>query len=330
MRGPVTFGPNVYWIDSHNNGDGTHTHTIYGATDSNPTPTTLGENVANSEVPTHGLVTNGTDLVWMNFNTPLLTLSIWTMPVEGGTVEHLVSSQPTNNAADYHLAVDDTHVYWVQELDDCFCTSTPCDCAHEGSSTLWRVPLAGGSPELLHTFTAVPVTAMVLDDTYVHLAGWGYWATNNQYPNGWVLSCAKAGDFSAADLNSGYKPHKAGALAVNDTYAFWVADDHNLQRAELGDNSIDSNDTLSNDLSGSLLVLDESTLYVVSYLEAPPVKIVKIGINGGSLEEVVPATLQPEIQSYVQEFNVSDSYVYWNMSMGGATATPARLYRTPK
>jgi len=284
----TTYGPNVYWIDSINNGDGTYTNTVYTATDTDPTPVYLGAHTDTGLAPGQKLVTNGADLVWFVWNSTGTGFALYTMPTSGGTPTALFPNQ-SRSGDSFALAVDDTYAYWVNPPNPCNCTTD--------RTNVWKVPLTGGSPELVLDFWG-HAADLYVDDTNVHIAGWGNWSSTTGYSNGSVWSFDKTGDPVADGFGSGYKLEEPEHLVSDGTYAIWVDDYGTLSRATLDDNSATSVTDLSPGNRFRDVEIDGSTLYLPNGSE-----IVKVGINGGPLTTVAAAAAWP--------IAVSDAYVYW-------------------
>jgi hypothetical protein len=298
----TTYGNTVYWMESvSTDGNVTFTHTFYKATDEDPTPVLMGSQTGTGAP--QGFAASLHTIVWTTLIPPTNNhMNIYMMAVNWDHITPLVTNKTLHgNYLDLDLAVDDTDVYWTE-------VPSPCGCATDGDSELWRIAIAMGSSFRLHTFTRTIISDIYLDDDYVHVTSWGQWnSASNGYREGNIISYLKTGDFVTDVLFSGRNLYRPNHGISDGSRAYWVSEDFNLQRAVLGDNSATSVTTLSDnvDRAGtSGLMSDGDYLYTTSVLGASPREIVKIGVNGGSLTPIA-AIADPG------PLALSDGYVYW-------------------
>ncbi len=161
--------------------------------------------------------------------------TISTLPKSGGTPTVLTSEAHSPSA----LAVDDTSIYWTEDVSD-------------GGGRVVSMPLGGGTPLTLASGQNGP-RGMTINATYV------YWTT--------TLSNA----LSRVPLNGGELEVLSdddtdywGNVVLDDAYAYWVG--HAVMKMGLDGGETER---LPGDDSAKYVAIDETSVYFVNHGEGP-------------------------------------------------------------
>lgn len=150
---------NAYWTT------GTPTSSVYKAPKGVDAATLLASNSPNTAV---GIATDGLS-VFFSGTSPV---EIRKVPVGGGS-----TTQMTGSWGPWYFATDGAHVYWTDQT-----SAAPCFCSAAKSTTVYRMPVGGGSVESWITVPYASRPEVAVDSISVYFVSYGpYDAGANDY-----------------------------------------------------------------------------------------------------------------------------------------------------
>lgn len=293
VSGILVNGSYVYWSVTGTPGR------LYRAPKTGGATELLGTDPDNGNATLMG--TNGTDLVYYDgFNR-----SIKKLPVGGGVVTTLTTGYMT-----VQVVTDDTYAYWNDQDNN-----IPCYCSTPDPTHVYRVPIAGGSVELLATFTlGARYFLAIVDSARLVIANDGPYyplPVNRHYGSPhFILKTNLGATYSTPQpfgtvTIGGIDRNMTdfGRFSANNDYLFFWAETTGGSALIRMEKSGSFSRMYMGNIGGSSVVWRPDAFHVY-YQQSPYVR--RISVNGGSPQVVAEGQYDGN-----SKIDIDDTHAYW-------------------